>query len=294
MILRRTNSALLMVLAGTLSCAAIAQPVQMLSDGKSSLSVADIRLELEGIPPEVRARVSKPQMARFVETQLADRRVAEAAEKAGIADQPDVKQRIIKARRDVVIKAYLDAEASRIAAALPANLDGLARERYERDRQNYAQPEAIRAAHILVALGEDEQAARAKAEKLLAELKSGADFSALAKANSEDKGSANSGGELPGWIEKGKLVPAFEKVAYALKPNELSAVVRSQYGYHIIKLLEHRVAKVLPFEEVKEQVVDSVRKQLISERRSEWMKQFLGTKPVDLDDATFDALKKPE
>jgi peptidyl-prolyl cis-trans isomerase C len=292
--LRYRSIALFALLAGTVAMAAIAAEPTALSDGKSSLSIADIRLELEGVPPDVRARVSKSQMTRFVESQLSDRRIAEAAEKTGIANQAEIKQRIVKARRDVIIKAYLDAEAAKIAAALPKNLDGLAREHYERDKDKYKQSEAIRAAHILVTPGEDDSAAKAKAEKLLAELKAGADFATLAKANSDDKGSAGSGGVLPDWMSRGKLVPDFEKVAYALKPDELSEVVKSQYGYHIIKLLEYRPAKVLTFDEVKDQVVAGVRAQLVNERRGQWMKQFLGSKPVELDDATYEALKKPE
>lgn len=265
-----------------------------MNDGKSSISIPEVRLELEGVPPDVRARVGKAQMTRFVESQLTDRRIAEAAEKAGIANQPDVKQRIVKARRDVIIKAYMDAQAAKIAADLPKDLSALARERYDRDKDTYKQTEAIRAAHILVIPGDNDVAAQAKAEKLLAELKAGGNFAELAKANSDDKGSVASGGELPGWIEKGKLVPAFEKVAYELKPNEMSNVVRSQYGYHIIKLLEHRPARILSFDEVKDQVTDTVRKQLVGERRTEWLKQFLGSKPVELDDTTYEALKKPE
>jgi peptidyl-prolyl cis-trans isomerase C len=265
-----------------------------MTDGKSTISIPEVRLELEGVPADVRARVGKAQMQRFVESQLSDRRIAEAAEKAGIANQGEVKQRIVKARRDVIIKAYMDAQVAKIASELPKDLDSLGRERYERDKDAYKQAEAIRAAHILVVPGDNDAAAKAKAEKLLGELKGGANFAELAKANSDDKGSAGSGGELPGWMEKGKLVPAFEKVAYELKPNELSSVVKSQYGYHIIKLLEHRPAKVMSFDEVKDQVVDAVRKQLVSERRTEWLKQFLGTKPVELDDATYEALKKPD
>jgi peptidyl-prolyl cis-trans isomerase C len=264
-----------------------------MTDGKSSITIPEIRLELEGVPADVRARVGKAQMTRYVESQLSDRRIAEAAEKSGIGNQADVKQRIVKARRDVIIKAYMDAQAEKIAAELPKDLTALARERYERDKATYKQSEAIRVAHILVVPAENDAAAKAKAEKLLAELKAGANFAEVAKANSDDKGSASSGGELPGWMERGKLVPTFEKVAYELKPNELSAVVQSQYGYHIIKLLEYRPAKTLSFDEVKEQVVDAVRKQLTNERRAEWLKQFLGSKPVELDDATYEALKKP-
>jgi parvulin-like peptidyl-prolyl isomerase len=81
--------------------------------------------------------------------------------------------------------------------------------------------------------------AKQKADQLLAELQKGGDFAALAKANSDDPGSAVKGGDL-GWVPHGKTVPEFEQAAFALQPGQLSAVVKSQFGYHIIKLLERK------------------------------------------------------
>ena len=115
-------------------------------------------------------------------------------------------------------------------------------------------------AHILFSVNEEDAEKRddvvkAKATQTLEALRKGADFSVLAREQSEDPGSKFSGGELPGWSEKGKLVPPFEAAAYALKPGELSELVRTRYGYHIIKLLEKREARQQSFEEVKEPIV---------------------------------------
>ena len=134
---------------------------------------------------------------------------------------------------------------------------------------------------------------KAKAEQVLNELRKGADFSELAKAHSDDPGSKRSGGELRGWSEKGKFVPPFEAAAYALKPGELSDLVRSRFGYHIIKLLEKREARQQTFEEVKEPLMTMLRNEYLGRKRAEWLKPYEGSKPIELDDATLEALKKP-
>jgi peptidyl-prolyl cis-trans isomerase C len=267
---------------------------QQLSDGKSSVSVPELRSALSSVPPGVRSQVSKGRMERYVETYLSDRRISDAARAVGLADRPDIRYRMEFAARDVLIKAYTEEQTTKFAADLPKDLEAMAKERYEADKAPYAVPEAIRAAHILIPFGEDEAAAKAKANELRAQLAKGGDFAALAKANSQDKGSAANGGELPNWSVRGKLVPEFEKAAYALKPGEISDVVRTAFGFHIIKLIEYRSAHTQPFEEVKEQAVERVRRQLIAERRKEWLLQYMGSQPVALDDETYEALKKPD
>src|SRR6185295_8981149 len=89
---------------------------------------------------------------------------------------------------------------------------------------------------------------------LLARAKGGEDFAKLASENSDDPGSKQRGGDLD-WVARGQTVEPFEKAAFALqKPNELSPVVETQFGYHVIQLLEHKPADVVPFDQVKERI----------------------------------------
>ena len=104
----------------------------------------------------------------------------------------------------------------------------------------------------------------AKAEDLLKQLKNGADFAELAKKYSED-GSKDQGGDL-GWFTHGQMVPEFDSAAFALKPKELSGVVTSQYGYHIIQVMEKDPAKLKPFEEVKDELAKEVRAQSVTDK----------------------------
>ena len=108
----------------------------------------------------------------------------------------------------------------------------------------YTTPEQIRASHILLTTeGKDDAAVRAQAEQVLKEAKSGADFAALAKKYSQDESNAQQGGDLD-YFSRGRMVPEFEKVAFALKPGDMSDLVKTEFGYHIIKLTDRKPAVV--------------------------------------------------
>lgn len=289
-----------LLLLGTTGWLALAMPMSAtaedLTDGLDSVSLAEIRQELNSAPADIRARMSKEQMGRFVTNMLMDRRLAVAAKQAGTAETEAVKAQIAKATREIVVRAYMDAELAKLAEKLP-NIDALAKERYDVDKATYIRPEAVRVAHILFrVLPENpeltDEKVKVKAEKVLAELKNGGDFAALAKANSDDRGTSGRGGELPGWSDKGKLVPQFEEAAYKLKPGEISGLVRTRFGYHIIKLLAHRDAADIPFEDVKGQIVSKLRKDMMAQKQQDFLKPFTGTKPIQIDDATLEALRK--
>ena len=99
---------------------------------------------------------------------------------------------------------------------------------------------------------------------MLKRAKAGEDFAALAKENSED-GSASQGGDL-GFFPRGRMVPAFDQAAFALKPGEISEVVTTEFGYHIIKLTEKKDGSTVPFEEVKPQVLEYLTNQKKQQR----------------------------
>lgn len=125
-----------------------------------------------------------------------------------------------------------------------------AQDYYDQHQDLFQRPERRQVAHILIPFGKDEKAAEQKAEAVLAKAKAGDDFAALAKADSSDTFSAKKGGELD-WFEKGVMDPAFEKAAFALaKAGDLSAVVKSPFGFHIIKLLAVEPTKTKPFVDV--------------------------------------------
>jgi peptidyl-prolyl cis-trans isomerase D len=141
---------------------------------------------------------------------------------------------------------------------------------YEQHRDEYRVPEQVKVSHILIktplpASGakEDEKAvaeARAKAEDVLKQVKAGGDFAKLAEKYSDDPGSAKSGGEL-GWIGRGRTVPEFEKAAFSLGKGQTSDLVKSSYGFHIIRVEDKQDAHLKTLAEVKGEIAEKVKQQ---------------------------------
>ncbi len=122
----------------------------------------------------------------------------------------------------------------------------------------YSTPEQVRASHILLkTAGKKEDEVKAKADQILKDVKAGGDFAALAKKLSEDEGSAKQGGDLD-FFGKGRMDPAFEEAAFRVQPGEISDVVKSQYGFHIIKVTDKKAASTRTLDEVRPQIEDQL------------------------------------
>ncbi|MEY3219517.1 MAG: hypothetical protein RIT27_874 [Pseudomonadota bacterium] len=129
---------------------------------------------------------------------------------------------------------------------------------YQEHLKNFVVPQEWHAAHILIPA--DENGAETKAQEIAKRAKAGEDFAGLAKEFSSDKGSASKGGDL-GFFKSGIMVQPFEEAVKKLQPNEISEPVKSQFGYHIIKLLENKPEQTKTFEMVREQLIESIRKE---------------------------------
>jgi peptidyl-prolyl cis-trans isomerase C len=149
---------------------------------------------------------------------------------------------------------------------------------YSENKSKFETPEQVRASHILIKPdttdpntdpNQAKATAKAEAQDLLKQIKEGADFAELAKANS-DCPSSKQGGDLD-FFSRGQMVPAFEKAAFALKTGEVSDIVETQFGYHIIKITDHKDANVIPFEQAK----DDILKLLTQTRQAEFAKEYI-------------------
>lgn len=169
-----------------------------------------------------------------------------------------------------IVVNYLRLSAEALAQDIPVD-EKILRDFYDETKDQYTVSEQRRASHILIKIppGGDEaaqRAARKKAEAVLKRLQQGESFEKVAKEVSQDPGSARQGGDL-GFFGRGVMDPAFEKAVFSLKAvGDLSGLVLSQFGYHIIELTAIRPAKVKPFEEVRGEMKEKYRQRRAQEQ----------------------------
>ncbi len=133
---------------------------------------------------------------------------------------------------------------------------------YDSNKNAFRTPERVKLRHILLktdAAKGDDAKVKAKAEDLLKQLRGGADFAEMAKKYSEDPGSGSKGGDLD-WVTRGQMVKPFEDAAFSLPPKQISNLVQTQYGYHILEVMDKETARLKPFEEVKGELATNLKK----------------------------------
>ncbi len=182
----------------------------------------------------------------------------------------------------------LIADETEIAKAF-AIPDAELRRAYEQNRDRFRTPERVHVRHILLKTADKPKdeipKIKEKAEALLKQVKDGADFAELAKKNSEDPGSGAKGGDLD-WVSRGQTVKNFEEAAFSLKPKEISNLISTEYGFHIIQVLEKQEARVKPFEEVKDELANERKKQMVYDRMqsaADQARQLLQQNPAQAD-----------
>lgn len=230
-----------------------ASDMVLIEGGGVSISTQDVQVEMQRMPEAVRKRfLSEPdQLQELVQTLHLRKVLAAQAQASGLAQAPETVQKLATARESILAEAYVDRIAESATPA-PAAIDKRIQSIYKAEPERFRSPAETHARHILIK-GKDADA-RAQAEKLLQELRNGADFEALAREHSADPGSAAKGGDL-GFFPKGKMVPAFDAALDALdKPGSLSPVVESEFGLHIIRLEARKPGTLRSFDEVKEQL----------------------------------------
>jgi peptidyl-prolyl cis-trans isomerase C len=170
------------------------------------------------------------------------------------------------AKTDMRVAKMLEAEVNTKVAVQPTDVDTF----YKQNPDKFQQPERVRASHILIRVEENadakaKEAAKAKAADVFKQVKAGKDFAELAKQHSQDPGSAVQGGDL-GFFQQGQMVGAFERAAFALKPGEVSDIVETPFGFHIIKMAEKQSARTMPMDEVKPQIEQFLQNQQRQEK----------------------------
>lgn len=162
---------------------------------------------------------------------------------------------------------YAQLRLAQLAAQITPS-DAELKAAYEKNKDRYVEPEKRKARHILIPAGKDDAAARKQAEDVLAQAKSGKDFAALAKQYSQDPGSAQKGGDL-GWADRNQFVGPFADALFSMSPGEIRGPVKTQFGYHIIRLDEVQATKGKSFEEVRGDLEAELKRNAAADRFGE-------------------------
>lgn len=210
-------------------------------NGKNITS-ADFAREVKNLPDYLKAMADTPQGRKeMLDTMIIRELILQQATKDGIDKGKEIEDKLQDLKKRLIVESFLKKKVESDAQLSDADLKKF----YEQNLDKFKSGDQVKASHILVK-------AEAEANEILAKIKAGGNFEELAKKHSADS-SAAKGGDL-GWFGKGAMVPPFEKAAMALKEGQVSGVVKSDFGFHIIKLTGKRAAGTRPFEEVKEQI----------------------------------------
>jgi len=269
-----------------------ASPV-VVSGPAGQVTQEDVEIIVRDLVPQAQwaAFWSNPDgVGRFARSLYTQRALAAQAEQAGL-DKPPQAQAYFRLLRERALTTLLLDERGKAAQPDEQAVAALARSEYRARPERFAQPEEIHARHILLPLakdGSDDAQVKAKADALLGELRQGADFAKLAQENSSDKGNAQRGGDL-GFFARGRMVPAFEDAAFGLKnPGDLAGPVKTQFGYHIIELMERKPAGTKPFEDVLPELKKEVAAKLDTQERQRLWEA--ADAPAHIDDANLKAM----
>ena len=225
---------------------AVADPVVAKVNG-DPIYLSDVRASAQSLPANLRALPPETVYPRLLDSLISERALADAARKAGIDKEPAVQRQVAAATDQVLDNALLT------KVVMPTITDQAVHARYQAEIAGKPGEEEVHAKHILVA-SEDQ------AKDIIAQLNKGADFATLAKKYSKDPGAAD-GGDL-GFFKKDEMVPAFADAAFALKPGQFTQTpVHTQFGWHVILVVEKRQAPAPSFE----QAADQLRQQMLQE-----------------------------
>lgn len=211
-----------------------------------NITTGDFERELKNLPEYLKAMADTPQGRKeMLDTMIIRELILQQASKDGLDKGAEIEEKLQDLKKRLIVESFLKKKVEAESTVSDEDMKKF----YEQNKDKFKSGEQLKASHILVKTEKE-------AKDILAKLKAGGKFEELAQKNSVDSSSAR-GGDL-GWFGKGSMVPAFEKAALALKEGQVSDVVKSDFGFHIIKLTGKRPAGIRPFEEVKEQIKGAI------------------------------------
>lgn len=223
------------------------------------ITKSDFDLEVSGVPANYQGMINANKK-KFLDDLILQELLYQEAVKKNLDKDTEVAKTLERLRKKLLAQKLLEKEIIELTKVSEEDVKKF----YEENKDTYKVPEQINAAHILIRVKEgatekEDKEALAKAESLLKKIKEGGDFSQLAKENS-DCPSKEKGGEL-GFFSRGQMVPEFEDAAFKLQVGEVSGIVKTKFGYHIIKVLDKKEPGQKDFAEVKEEIEQKLTKE---------------------------------
>lgn len=257
----------------------VSGPAGQITRGELEIMVND------RVPLAERARfwTSSDSVTRMARSLYTQRALAAEAQKEGLDRTPEGADYLRLVRERALTELLMQ---QKVHAATPdaAALEQFARSEYKAKPERFALPEEVHVRHILLSVardGSDDARVKAEAQKLVDELRHGADFAALARTRSADRRSAERGGDL-GFFPRGKMAPEFEAAAFALKrPGDISDPIKSGFGYHVIELVGRKPPQAESFEQVLPQLREELLAKIDGQQRRHAWEQAGATAQVD-------------
>ena len=242
----------------------------------SKITDTEFKQKVQGLPKELQSVVLR-QKKDFVEEMVNEQYLYQEAKKRNIQNQAEVKDLIESAREKIIIAKLIEEEVDKKATLDPDE----AQKYYEAHKDQFMTPLLLRASHILVKT-------EAEASEIKAKLDAGADFEELARTKSIDNTSVR-GGDL-GFFQKGQLVPEFEEAAFKLQKGEINSGVKTQFGYHIIKLTDKAEPALRDLKMVQAQL----EKQILNGKRAAIFRAFVqklrGNDKVEINEKVLESV----
>lgn len=278
------------LLAAPAAWAGDADQTVLLQSGDITVTTQDLQRDLSLLSDNRRqwALTSPEPLKELLREIYLGKRMLAEAERLGLEQTPPVQARLAAERRRILAEALGEHLQQQVAAT---DFTALAREHYAAHPDQFQIPEQFKVAHILKRASCDcERAAkRRQIEQVLARLQAGEDFAALAKTESDDTGSAAQGGDLGQWLKRDELVAPFADAMVKLEPGQLSGVVETQFGFHLIKLLERQPGRAQPFEEVQASLEQRLRDQYGKEQLKQRAASYQPGAEAKFNDPALDA-----
>ena len=223
------------------------------------ITVTMLNEKIEKLPQYYQAFAAQNKK-EIVDEMIVEELLYDEAKSRKLHNDPDIKELIDDANRKILISRVIEDETKKSAPVSDDDVSSY----YEQNKEKYMVPEMVRASHILTST--EEEAIKAKGE-----LDRGADFAAVANEYSKDL-TKDRGGDL-GYFKKGQMIPEFENAAFNLNVGETSDVIKTRFGYHVIRLTDRKPAAYRSFEEVK----DSVRTSIMRDKQRQSFDEFTKT-----------------